>query len=166
MPQWLVCSAWRARRPKGFDEADEQLGARHETRDEQVFLKGVRPGTDLTETIEGRHSQRPGEVSIAAAASHTFSGNLEANLAGTRAGRLSSCRADSRLAKREGDAATSPPLIVSRKQRNSGTADGYLFHRSAVPEGCHSLPSATWGRLAGCGNADRTLTRGLSIWSW
>ena len=87
-------------------------------------------------------------------------------LMGVRAGRLSRGRADSGLAKREGDAAASPPLIVSRKQRNSGTADGSLFRCSAVPAGCHSLPSVTWSRLAGCGNADRTLTRGLSIWSW
>jgi hypothetical protein len=66
---WPVSPAWRAGRPQRPEEADEQLGARHEARGEKVFLTGVRPGTYHTETIKGRHTQRPGEVPIAAAAS-------------------------------------------------------------------------------------------------
>ena len=72
---WPVWLAWRAGRPQRPEEADEQLGARHEARgtNQQVFLKSVRPGTDHTETIEGRHSQRPGDAPIAAAASRQSS---------------------------------------------------------------------------------------------
>ena len=63
---WPVWSAWRAGRPQGFEQADEQLGARDEARGEKVFLTGLRPGTDHTETIEGRHSQRPDPLAVIA----------------------------------------------------------------------------------------------------
>ena len=63
---WPVSTAQYAGRPQSFEEADERLGARHEARDQQVFLEGVRPGTHHTETIERRHSQRPDPLEVIA----------------------------------------------------------------------------------------------------